>query len=222
MKKFFAVLGLLLFASPLLAQDQNAAAAAAPAAAADTASATPAKKAKMAKPAGGDEEGIKKAFAELSDSWGAGDAKGVASHFTDDATLINPMGMEGHGSNGVLKVVESDLSGMLKGTQQTFDDFSFVWVMPNLALVDCTGNVTGMKKPDGTDAGPMKVHVYSVIVNRGGKGWKARAVRPYAFLMPPSAADASAAPAAAGDSAEPMKDKAAPAKADDSKPDATK
>ena len=226
MKKFFAVLGMLLFAAPLFAQDQNAATAAAPAdttaaAAAPADSAAPAKKAKMAKSAGGDEEGIKKMFDAFAQSWNSADIPGMVSNFTDDSTIINPMGMEGHGLAGVKKVLTGDFANGMKGTQQSYDDYNFVWVMSNMALVDTNATVTGMKKPDGTDMGPTKVHVYGVVVNRGGKGWKARSIRAYSYLMPPSAMDA-AAPPAADDSAAPMKEKAAPAKADDSKPDATK
>jgi hypothetical protein len=80
-------------------------------------------------------------------------------------------------------------------------------------LVDCTSTVTGMKKPDGTDADPMKVHVFGISVNRSGKKWQALAIRAFAALTPPGAAapDASAAPAAA--------DSAMPAKATDKKAD---
>lgn len=204
MKKLIAVVGVLLFTAPLLAQDQTAAPAANAAAPADQAAASaPAPKKAKAHKAGGDEAGIKKAFADISEAWAAGDAKAVASHFTPDSTLINPMGMEGKGREGVEQVASADLTGPLKGTQQTFDDFSIrFYPMPNIALVDCTGNVTGMKKADGTDGDPMKFHIFAILVNRSGKNWEALLVRPYAFLQPPaaaSAADASAAPAAASD-----------------------
>jgi uncharacterized protein (TIGR02246 family) len=200
MNKIIAALGLLLlFVAPVFAEDAAAPAAdanvAAPAA--DTAApAKPAKKMKAMKAAGGDEEGIKKTFSEVSEAWATGDAKALAAHFTDDSSIINPMGMEGHGKAEVLKVIQGEFEGPMKGTQQTFDDFNFTWVMPNLALVDCTGTVTGMKKPDGTDADPMKIHVYGVVVNRG-KGWQSRAIRAYAFLKPPAAEDAAASDAAA-------------------------
>lgn len=216
MKKFFAIVAMLLFATPLLAQDQNAPA--------DTTAAAPVKAMKKAKApkASGDEAGIKKTFAEVSDAWNAGDAKGVASHFTTDSSLINPMGVEGKGRDGVLKVVEAEFEGPMKGTQQTFDDFSVrFYPMPNIALVDCTATVTGMKKPDGTDADPAKFHLFAIVVNRTGKKWEALLVRPYAFLQPPS--DASAAPADAADaSMTPVTDKAAPGKSTDSKSDMNK
>lgn len=210
MKKLFAAVAtLFLLGTPIFADDQNAApatdtAATAPAtdttAPADTTAAAPAPKAKKSKgnKMESEEAAIKKSFSGVSEAWAAGDVDGVASHFTGDGSLINPMGMEGRGMAEIKKVIEGEFSGPMKGTQQTFDDFSFTWVMPNLAMVDCTGTVTGMKKADGTDADPMKVHVYGMIVNRG-KGWKARSIRAYAFLQPPSA-DTSAAPAAASTS----------------------
>jgi uncharacterized protein (TIGR02246 family) len=207
MKKLFAVAGMLsLFVVPVFADDA-APAAAAPAAAAPAAEApadaTAAPVAKKAKAAGmaGDEEGVKKAFDDVSAAWATGDAKAVAAFFTMDSSLINPMGMEGHGRKEVQKVIESDFAGPMKGTQQTFSDFNIrFYPQPNIALVDCTGTMTGMKKPDGTDADPMKVHVTGVVVNRSGKKWQAVLIRAYAFLTPPGAApaaDASAAPAPA-------------------------
>ncbi len=182
MKKILAVAAiLLLFSTPLLAQDQ-----ASTPAAGDAPASAPAKKAKVHM-AGGDEAGIQQAFSDFATAWASGDATTIASFFTSDATLINPMGTEGQGMAGVQKVIAADLAGPMSGTTQAFSDFSFVWVMNNLALVDCTSTVTGMKNPDGNAAGPMNIHVYSVMVNRGGKGWKARAIRAYAFLQPPSA-----------------------------------
>lgn len=231
MKKLFAVFAMLLFATPLLAQDQNAVSTAAPAdntaaaaAPADSTAAAPAKAMKKAAAKSGlDEEGIKKMFDDFAQAWNTGDIPGMVSSFTDDSSLINPMGMEGRGLAGVKKVFEADFAGPMKGTQQSYDDYNFVKVMDNLALVDTTATVTGMKKMDGTDMGPMKIHVYGVVVNRNHKGWKARAIRAYAYVQPPSATDAMAAPAAAADnSAAPAADKAAPAAAGDAKTDTTK
>lgn len=205
MKKLLAVVGAwMLLALPVMAQDQNAAPAAAPA---DT-TAAPAKKAKMA---GGDEDGIKKMFDDFAQAWNSGDVAGMTSFFTYDASLINPMGMEGQGLGGIKKVFKVEMAGPMKGTQQSYDDYKFVWVMNNMALVDTTATVTGMKKADGTDMGPMKVHVYGVIVNRG-KTWKARSIRAYSFLPKPASSDASSdAAAPSADNAAPVADTAAPA-----------
>lgn len=202
MRKLFAAAALLILTSPLAAQDQNAAPAAnaaAPAAAnpaapaADAAAAAPA-----AKKAGGDEDGVKKTFEDVSTAWSSGDTKALTGLFTADGSLINPMGQAGHGHKEIQAVMDGEFAGPMKGTQQTFDDFTIrFYPMPNIALVDCTGTVTGMKKPDGTDAGATKTHVFGILVNRSGKKWQALLIRAYAFLPGPDSSSASAAPAAA-------------------------
>jgi uncharacterized protein (TIGR02246 family) len=180
MKKLFALLLTLSFASTVFAQTTPTDSPAAPA---------PMKKKKMAMGTG-DEKGIKKAFNGLAQAWNAGDANGVASYFTSDATLINPMGQQGQGSQGVLQVITGDLTGPLKGTQQSFSDYSFTFIMPTLAMVDATATLTGMTAPDGTMAQPMSFHFFGIVVNRG-KGWQARTARIFAFVQPPSAASAT-------------------------------
>jgi uncharacterized protein (TIGR02246 family) len=143
-----------------------------------------------------DEAGIKKAFSGVEKAWDANDAAGVASFFTSDATLINPMGQQGQGHDGVLQVITGDLAGPLKGTQQTFGDFNITFVLPNLALVDATATLTGMTAPDGTAAAPTVFHFFGIVVNRG-HGWQARAARIYAYLQPPAAVAASSTPGSA-------------------------
>ncbi|HVM32571.1 MAG TPA: nuclear transport factor 2 family protein [bacterium] len=194
-KKFLALLLTFGLTSMVFAQS-------APTASPAVAAPAPVKKKKMM--GGGDEQGIKKAFNAVATAWNDGDAKKVASFFTNDATLINPMGQQGQGRDGVLQVITNDLTGPLKGTQQTFTDFSITFVMPNLALVDCTANLTGMTAPDGTAAPATVFHFFGIVVNRGN-GWQARTARIFAFLPAPGAASssptpgsASAAPGAAG------------------------
>ncbi|HEY5038827.1 MAG TPA: SgcJ/EcaC family oxidoreductase, partial [bacterium] len=113
MKKFLASVAMLLFAVPVFADDTAAPAAA---------SMPAAVQAPMAKKAKGhmstkDEAGIKKTFSKVSEAWAAADAHGVASYFTEDSSIINPMGIEGHGREGVQKVVEAEFAGPMKGTQ---------------------------------------------------------------------------------------------------------
>jgi len=205
MKIRFAALGMtLLLAAPVLALAQ-AATNAAPAtdmtsqtaapAAADTMA--PSKKAKAAAPAQ-DEAGVKAAFANVSDAWNAGDAKKVASNFTPDSSFMNAKGDEGHGKKEIQKMFAAEFEGPMKGSQIAFDDFQ-IRFWNNSALVDCTATMTGLKKEDGTDADPMKTHVFSILVNRSGKKWESLVVRVYGMHQPAAAADtpAAAAPAAA-------------------------
>jgi uncharacterized protein (TIGR02246 family) len=205
MKKLISAASLLLlFAAPLFAQDQTATPAASTAApSADTTAAPAAAPAPMAKKAGGDEEGVKKQFEDVSAAWAAGDAKAMAALFTPDSSFISPMGEEGKGRKEIEKIFEGVFAGPMKGTQLAFDDFTIrFYPQPNIALVDCTGTVTGMKKPDGTDADPMKAHHFCIVVNRTGKKWQTLVLRGYSFLPMPGEADVTA-PAAASDSTTP-------------------
>ncbi|HXL73091.1 MAG TPA: hypothetical protein VN963_05635, partial [bacterium] len=106
MKNFFAALMLVLLVSPVFADDAVPAAAA-PAVAPPVVDAPAAPKAK--KSGMGDEAGIKKTFSELSDAWAAGDAAAAASHFTKEASLINPFGQEAWNRDDAQKVMAADL-----------------------------------------------------------------------------------------------------------------
>jgi uncharacterized protein (TIGR02246 family) len=147
---------------------------------------------------GGDEEGVKAAFERFSQAWAAGDAKARAMVFTNDGSIINPFGKEAWGRAEIIKLFEEENATIAKGTTHTFDNFKITFVLPNLALVDCDGTISGIKTPAGDAAPDQKVHVFAVAVKRG-KDWQCRYARPTIFAPMPGAApaDASAAPAAA-------------------------
>lgn len=201
MKKFLAAVLLVLLVSPVFAD--NAAPAVAPAdnaAPADAvAPAADGPKAKKAKPAG-DEAGIKKTFKEFSEAWAAGDAKAIASHFTKEASLINPFGQEAWNRDEIEKVVAGDLD-MMKGSTHSVDNFKFHFVLSGFALVDASGTLSGLKNADGSAAADKQVHIYAAMALRGSK-WYFLALRPYIFaggaaMAAPAAAAPAAAPAAA-------------------------
>ena len=200
LKKFFAGLGmLLLFVAPVLAD--TAAPATGPAHAADEAAPAAKPGKKMMAPKGNDEEGIKKAFSEISEAWAAGDAHAMASHWLLDGSLINPFGKDAWTRAEVEQVAGADIQ-MMKGSTQTFSDFKIRFVLGGFALVDTTGTVSGMKNADGTAAPDHQFHIYAAVVQRGTK-WLAVSVRPYAFVPMPGAApaaDVAAPPAAAAPS----------------------
>ena len=205
MKKLFALAVMSLLTMPLAAQDPNTAPAAANSAApaAGTAAAAPA-----APKAAGGEDGIKASFDKFSQAWNAGDAKARAACFTNDATLINPFGVAANGHAEIVKLFEQENMTIAKGTTHTFDNFKIHFVMPNFALVDCDGTISGAKDPSGQAMPDMKVHVYAVAVNRSkSKGWQLFAARPTIYAPMPGSAPAAAA-ASTGDAAAPAKDAA--------------
>jgi uncharacterized protein (TIGR02246 family) len=201
-KKFFAGMSMmLLLAATVFAAGKPAGMDTKDAADNEASAMAPAKVVKKAKPAKNDEAGIKKAWKEVSEAWSKGDAKGVASHFASDGSLITPFGKSGMGRAEIEKVVAEDLS-IMNGSTQEFSDFKFRFILPGFALVDLTGTVSGMKAPDGTALPDKQFHIYAALALRGDK-WVALAVRPYAFLAMPGAAAAApaVAPAAAAPAA---------------------
>lgn len=206
MKKLFAVFAMLLFATPLLAQDQTAAPAN------NAAAPAPVKKAKAHKSAGGDEEGIKAGFEKFSKAWADGDAKARAACFTPDATLINPFGVAANGRDEIEKVFEEENKTIANGTIHSFDNFKIHFVMPNFALVDVDGTISGVKDQAGQPAPDVKIHAYCVVVNRSGKSWQVFAARPAIFAPMPGSAPAAAAPAAATAASTPAADSTPSAK----------
>ena len=158
------------------------------------------KKDKEARKKANDEAGIIKAFKGASAAWATGNARAVGKFFTNDASLVNPMGHTGWGHQAVVKIIAADLKHF-EGSTQTFGNFKILFVLPNLALVDTDATLSGVENPDGSNTTNM--HVYAVVVNRTGK-WQARALRVTAFLKPPAPAGAVAP--AAGASAEPVVD----------------
>ena len=205
----------LLFALcvlPVMSQDAAKPAAAPPVAAAPAGStgspqaAKSAPKAVKASPAN-DEAGIQALFQGLTEAWTAGDAKLAASHWLKDGSLISPMGTAAWNRDEVEKIAGSDIQHF--GGTNTFSDLKIVPILPGgFALVDATATISGLKNADGTAAPDFVHHVYAAVVNRGGK-WYFKALRPYLFVQPPTAA--AVAPAASTDAAPP----AAPA--DDAK-----
>ena len=193
MKKIFAVLGmLLLFISPVMAQEEGAAPAA-PAA-------PVAKKVKKA-PAANDERGIKKAFGDFAAAWGSGDARKLGAFFTPDSSF-NSMGGVVWGKKDIVKALGAELKAA-PGTTMSFDNFTIVFLMSNIAMVDVDETITGLKNFDGTEVGPSKRHLYVWAVNRSGD-WQARAVRGASVTKAteaPATAPASSVPAAAAPSA---------------------
>ena len=126
----------------------------------------------------GAEAAIQKVWQQFSDAWGRGDAHARAALWTGDASLINPFGLKAEGRPAIEKLFEQEGAGFAKGTSHTFSDFSYHFLAPDLAAVDASGVITGIKAPDGSAAPPAKIHVFAILVERNGT-WLIKLARPY-------------------------------------------
>src|SRR4051812_9430140 len=83
-----------------------------------------------------DEEAIKAQTAAFDEAWNKNDAKAVAALFTDDATVIDPMGMEFNGKAAIEKTFEGMFAGPAKGSKHSITPRHITFIKPDVALGD--------------------------------------------------------------------------------------
>lgn len=132
----------------------------------------------------GAEGAIQKVWQQFSDAWGRGDAHARAAVWAEDASLINPFGIEAHGRTAIEKLFEQETAGFAKGTTHTFSNFSYRFLTPTIAAVDATGEIKGIRAADGTPMPTLTIHVFAIMAEVGGK-WQIKDGRPYVIAPPP-------------------------------------
>jgi uncharacterized protein (TIGR02246 family) len=120
-----------------------------------------------------------------------GDAHARAALWAEDASLINPFGLEAHGRAAIEKVFEQEDAGFAKGTTHTFSNFSYRFLTSTIVEVDTTGTIKGMRGADGTPMPPLTLHVFAILAKAGGK-WQMKDARPYVIATPQGMAAAGA------------------------------
>jgi uncharacterized protein (TIGR02246 family) len=133
-----------------------------------------------------DEDAIKARVAEFNAAFNKGDAKVLAAMFTDDATLVNPLGKSAKGPADIEKLTAEDLGTFLKGTTSELKVVGYRAIGKDAAFIDVDQTVTGAKGPDGKTLPPLAFHAPCLLVKKG-KIWSIAELRPYAFLPPPPA-----------------------------------
>ncbi len=149
-----------------------------------------------ARAASKDEDAVKARVAEFIAAFNKGDAKVAATFFTDDAMLVNPVGISGKGNAEVEKVLAGDLASILKDTKMEMKVVEFRAAGKDAAWVELEHTVTGAKGPDGKAMPTLTFHVPTLMVKKG-KNWQVAEARPYVYLPAPPAPKAMAPAAAA-------------------------
>jgi uncharacterized protein (TIGR02246 family) len=143
-----------------------------------------------ASPAGA-EAAIQHWWQQFSDAWARGDAHARAALWAEDASLINPFGIEARGRAAIEKLFAQENAGFAKGTTHTFSNFSFRFLTPTIAEVDATGEIKGIRGADGTPMPTLTIHVFAIMTKTGGM-WQKKDARPYVIASPPGAPATSA------------------------------
>jgi len=118
---------------------------------------------------------------EIAACMDRGDAAAAAKLFTEDATVISPMGLRGTGTAGVQKVLTADMTAILKGAHSHFT-VEAVRPLGDAVFIDAMHEVTGSSAGGGR---AMELHVALLAQKKGG-AWRLMEARPYAFMTPPT------------------------------------
>jgi uncharacterized protein (TIGR02246 family) len=114
-------------------------------------------------------------LARIGAAFDKGDGQAVADNWTEDGTLINPLGVIAVGRTTVERLATIDAATMLKGTKSVFTRERLRAVSDSAVLVDASHTATG--------ATQVSLHVTFLMVKAQGV-WRVADARPYAFLMP--------------------------------------
>jgi uncharacterized protein (TIGR02246 family) len=104
-------------------------------------------------------------------AWNAHDAKAMAAIFTDDADMIDPMGVKHTGRADIEKAFASDhgSTGPMRESKLAVQKEPLRFVTPDVALTDADVVISDAYGPDGKKGPPLNVHVTSVWKKVGGK-----------------------------------------------------
>ena len=120
-------------------------------------------------------------------AWNRHDPKLMASFWATDGDVINPFGRHARGTAEIEKLFAEEQSGPMAGTTYVGTIESIRYIGETVAIVDVTGEINGMKGPDGAAAPPFKHHITWFAEKKAGK-WMAAATRAFVTLPPPSPA----------------------------------
>jgi uncharacterized protein (TIGR02246 family) len=134
---------------------------------------------------GTDEAAILQVHADFAARWNQGDTKAMAAMFADDADLINPLGRVAKGRSAIEKLYQDEHATAFKGSHFSSDCKGGVrLVRPDVAVVTCSFEITGMKRPDGKPLPPLAGLYTATMVKM--KTWQVVVGRPMIPYVPPA------------------------------------
>jgi uncharacterized protein (TIGR02246 family) len=113
------------------------------------------------------EQAIDAIAQKYSEAWKAGDAAGCASIYSEDADVIDFMGMSAKGKAAIQESITKTL-GTYPGSSIQIVRTGIHPVSADVVVSDGTWEVTGAKAPEGA---PTK-GFYTVVVAKQGDAWQ--------------------------------------------------
>jgi len=130
-----------------------------------------------------DEAAIIKVLERFAPAWAKGDAKTLAALYTTDADYVSSTGFTARGRTEIEKTYVGQFSGVYKGTSLKQATTSIRFIKPDVAIVNSTFEVAGLRGRDGEEVPPRKGMNTNVLVKQNGQ-WLITAHRGW---VPPAA-----------------------------------
>jgi uncharacterized protein (TIGR02246 family) len=131
------------------------------------------------------DQAIAAAETAFFDAWNKHDVGTMATFWTDDATLINPMGRLAHGRADIEKLLSDEQTTVFKASTAKVVGIHVTRSLgSNMVFCDGEMTVDGALGPDGSALPQMRIHL-AVIMERKGGRWLFAEARPYSYIQPP-------------------------------------
>lgn len=127
-----------------------------------------------------DQAAIRKLARGFSNAWGRHDVNAMANAWTSDGDVINPAGKEARGNGEIRDLLAAEHGGDFRGTKMSVEVDSIRFIANDLAFVDCTNVLKGLKI--GKKKHPDFKHHLAFVAKHTAAGWKILSARPYAFV----------------------------------------
>ncbi len=127
-------------------------------------------------PNAADEKDIRAISVQLQDAWNKADPKMLADLFLTDGDYISSTGRTARGRDEVEKAFAQQWAGIYKKTKIAVNVTNTRFVRRDVAIVDGTFEVSGMKNPAGK-ALPARSGLSSIVAVKKGDRWYMAALR---------------------------------------------
>ncbi len=124
-----------------------------------------------------DEDMIRARTDEFEQAVSHGDAKAIGALFVEDSDLVDQAGVMHHGRTAIEERYQKLFDGAYKDAQANLQVTSVRLVRPEVAIIDGTYELNGMKSPDGLPLGIITGMFTNIFVKQDGQ-WMLHCSRP--------------------------------------------
>ncbi len=124
-----------------------------------------------------DEDMVRARTDEFEQAVSNADVKAIGALFVEDSDLVDQAGVMHHGRAAIEERYQKLFDGAYKGAQANLEITSIRFVRPEIAIIDGTYELNGMKSPEGLPLGIVRGMFTNVSVKQNGQ-WMLHCSRP--------------------------------------------